>query len=176
MQTVGTNRRSLSHDRRQTTIGSYPFECVRIEVTCSRFIACTQNPPTLACGFELWGNMCGTCRPQPPLHTLSKYANTRVRGRLWSSTLFQCCPQLPSHTLWKEKTHSLTLLLPNHLDHVNILLRGLRARPPVLSLVPLQANHNLPKSNQQSASESAALAHPQSVARFVSTSTPPESP
>ena len=102
-------------------------------------IACAQTPPTLACGSGLWGNTCGTCHPQHPAHTLSKYANTRVWRRLWLSTLFPCYPQLLSHTL------SLTLLLQNHLDHVNILLQGLWARPPVLSLVPLRANHNSPK-------------------------------
>ena len=49
---------------------------------------------------------------------------------------------LPTRYQKKKKTHSLTLLLQNHLDHLNILLRGYWARPPVLPLVPLQANHN----------------------------------
>ena len=93
MQTVGINRRSLSHDKRQTTFGSHQFECVRIgrEQHVPDSIACTQNPPS----------------------------------RVGESTLFPCCPQLPSHTLSKEKTHLLTLLLQNRLDHFNILLQDL---------------------------------------------------
>ena len=46
-----------------------------------------HSESTLACGSWRWGNTCGTCRPQPPPHTLSK-----------------------------EKTHFLTLLQQNHLD------------------------------------------------------------
>ena len=88
-----------------------------------------QNAPTLACGGD-----CGAARSSCAAHNTS-----------------------PSHTLSKEKkTHSLTLLLQNHLDHVNILLPGLRARPPVLSHVPLHANHRPLTSPQQSASGSAA--------------------
>ena len=145
MQPVGTNRRSLSHDKRQTTIGSYLSECVRIgRENNPDSIACTQNPPTLACGGGMWGNTCGTFRPQLPSHTLSK----------------------------SKETHSLTLLLQSHFDHVNILLR-VYVHPCCRSC---KRTTTLPKSPQQSAPGSAALAHAQSVARFVSASTPPESP
>ena len=69
----------------------------RSRTTCSRFHR-LHSESTLACGSGLWGNTCGTCRPQPPSHTLSK----------------------------EKKTHSLTLLLQNHQDHLNNLLRDLR--------------------------------------------------
>ena len=52
----------------------------------------------------------------------------KIKPRVWwwaveQHTLFACSTQ-PLHTLSKEKTHSLTLLLQNHLDHLNILLLG----------------------------------------------------
>ena len=79
-------------------------------------VACTtrcQNTPTLACRGD-----CGAAR------------SSRAVGS-----------PLPTRSQ-KKKRIRLTRLLQNQLDHVNILLRGLWARPPVLSLVPLQANHN----------------------------------
>ena len=66
---------------------------------------------------------CATCSRFHILH--SESTNTRVWERLWGNTCGTCCPQLPLHTLSKEKTHLLTLLLQNHLDHFNILLQNL---------------------------------------------------
>ena len=164
MQTVGTNRRSLSHDRRQTTIGSYPSECVRIgrEQHVPDSIACTQNPPTLATAQS---PLPTRCQNTPALAWWRDCGAARSSRAAHSS--------LPTRSQ-KKKTHSLTLLLQNHLDQDNILLGcGTSTRAVARAL---QANHNPPKSPQQSATGSAALAHPESVARFVSTSTPPESP
>ena len=86
-------------------------------------------------------------------HRLHSESNPRV-GDCGEAHALCVQPTAPfPHALKSKKTHSLTLLLQNHLDHVNILLQGLWARPPVLSLVPLQANHNPPKKHQSKASE-----------------------
>ena len=86
-------------------------------------------------------------------HRLHSESNPRV-GDCGAAHALCVQPTAPfPHALKSKKTHSLTLLLQNHLDHVNILLQGLWARPPVLSLVPLQANHNPPKKHQSKASE-----------------------
>ena len=56
---------NVSHDKRQTTVRTSREQHVPDS------IACTQNQPRRV-GGGLWGNTCGTCRPQPPSHTLSK--------------------------------------------------------------------------------------------------------
>ena len=69
-------------------------------------IACTQNQTS-----RVWAVRQHTlfeCSPQPPSHTLSK---------------FSCGSGCPTRSeKKKKKTHSLTLLLQNHLDHFNNLL------------------------------------------------------
>ena len=57
VQTVETNRRSLSHDKRQTTIGSYPFQCMRIGRE-------QHVPDSIACGTS---TMCSICARPPVL-------------------------------------------------------------------------------------------------------------
>ena len=63
---------NVSHDKRQTTTD---VKCEnKSRTTCSRFHR-LHSESTLACGCGLWGNTCGTCRPQLPSHTLSKEKN-----------------------------------------------------------------------------------------------------
>ena len=90
------------------------------------------NIPSLALRIKLrvrvrvWGNTWGTRCPQLLFHTLSKYANPRVWVRTVGQHALPVQPTAPSpHALKKKKTHSLTLLLQNHLDHFNILLQDL---------------------------------------------------
>ena len=76
--------------------------------------------PSLALRIKprVWGWAVGqhtlfACSPQPPSHTLSKYANSRV----WEWAV--------PHAVKRKKKDSLTLLPQNHLDHFNNLLLDL---------------------------------------------------
>ena len=89
--------------------------------TCSGFHR-LHSESKIACGGGLWGSTLFACSPQPPSHTLSKYANTRVwRWTVGQHTLFACSPQPLSTRCQKKKKDSLTLLPQNHLDHFNNL-------------------------------------------------------
>ena len=80
--------------------------------TCSGFHR-LHSESNLACGGGLWGSTLFACSPQPPSHTLSKYANSRV----WEWAV--------PHAVKRKKKDSLTLLPQNHLDHFNNLLLDL---------------------------------------------------
>ena len=142
----------------------------RSRTTCSRFHR-LHSESTLACGGGLWCNTCGTCRPQPPSHTLTKHANTRVWGWAVGQYALPVLPTAPfPHAVKRKNAFADTAPAesPRSPQHSAPGIVGTSTRAVARAFA---SEPQTPKSPQQSASGSAALAHPQSVARFVSTST-----
>ena len=131
-------------------------------------------------------------------HAVKIRQHPRVEVDCGAAHALRVQPTAPLHMLSKEKKDSLTLLPQHHLDHFNKSSPGSvvpdhprsasrqvhvhpccrlapvsdkrNARPPVLSPDACK------RQAQRFPPGPAALAHPQSVTRFVSKSTPPESP
>ena len=117
----------------------------RSRTTCSRFHR-LHSESTLACGGGLWGNTCGTCRPQPPSHTLSKEKKTHSLSKSLQRSapgsvvpehprsaqfvhVHPCCRLTPVRALrTTSPTQSATgsVASDRTLDHLNSLLRCTR--------------------------------------------------
>ena len=79
--------------------------------TCSGFHRLHLRITPRVWGWAVGQHTLFACSPQPPSHTLSKYANSRV----WEWAV--------PHAV--KRKDSLTLLPQNHLDHFNNLLLDL---------------------------------------------------